>query len=59
MRQVKAARDTVKIGNHWQFTIPKDIREKFAIRPGQTLWMKSKGIGIEVFVEEPKKDDAQ
>lgn len=56
MRRVRAARDTVKIGSRWQFTIPKDIREKFAIRPGQTLWMKADHGGIQIFVEKPAED---
>lgn len=43
----------VRIGSRWQITIPREIREKLGIRPGQTLWVESAHGGIQIHTEQP------
>jgi AbrB family looped-hinge helix DNA binding protein len=53
---MKAAMHRMRVGNRWQMTIPREIRERFGIRPGQTLWMTDSHGTIRIFVEKPPGD---
>ena len=53
MKEIRASAHRVRIGSRWQITIPREIRERFGIRPGQTLWMSASHGAIQIFVERP------
>ena len=43
----------VTISPTYHITIPKEIREKYNLKPGQTVYFETDGKGLSIRFEEP------